>query len=52
MNVMFATPKRKANVGLEFSNIVLDEQLDVDVTIPKSYSRAYISDIVKILNSN
>ncbi len=52
MSIDFATPKRKSNVGLEFSGIMLDEEFDLEVSIPNSYARAYISDIIKILTAN
>lgn len=52
MNVVLASPKRKANVGLEFLGIVLNEQFDIESSIPNSYTRAYISDIIKILTQS
>ena len=51
MSIDFVTPKRKSNVGLEFSGITLDEVFSLDVSIPNSYARAYISDIIKIITS-
>ncbi len=51
MNIIIATPKRKANVGMEFSGITINENLDLGMSIPKSYSRTSISDIIKILTS-
>lgn len=52
MDVALASTKRKVNVGLEFSGITLDEDFDLQVSVPGSYTRATISDIVKILTNN
>ncbi len=52
MDVALASTKRKVNVGLEFSGITLDEDFDLQVSVPGSYTRAAISDIVKILTNN
>lgn len=52
MDVALASTKRRVNVGLEFSGITLDEDFDLQVSIPGSYTRAAISDIVKILTNN
>ncbi|MDO5523691.1 MAG: DUF4292 domain-containing protein, partial [Bacteroidia bacterium] len=52
MDVALASPKRKMNVGMEFSAITLDENFELPVSVPDSYTRATISDIVKILTSN
>lgn len=52
MNVALTSPKQKASVGLEFSGILLDEDFELLVSIPGSYTRASISDILKILTSN
>lgn len=52
MNIILASPKRKANVGLEFSGIVLNDSFELEMTIPNGYSRAYISDIIKILTQS
>ena len=52
MDVALASAKRKVNVGLEFSGIALDEDFDLQISVPGSYTRATISDIVKILTAN
>ncbi|MPM37311.1 hypothetical protein SDC9_83920 [bioreactor metagenome] len=52
MDVALASTKRKVNVGLEFSGITLDEDFDLQISVPGSYTRAAISDIVKILTNN
>ena len=52
MDVVLASAKRKVNVGLEFSGIALDEDFDLQISVPGSYTRATISDIVKILTAN
>ena len=52
MEVALASEKRKVNVGLEFSGITLDEDFDLQISIPGSYTRATISDIVKIITNN
>lgn len=52
MDVALASTKRRVNVGLEFSGITLDEDFDLQVSVPGSYTRAAISDIVKILTNN
>lgn len=52
MDVALASTKRRVNVGLEFSGITLDGDFDLQVSIPGSYTRAAISDIVKILTNN
>ena len=52
MEVALASEKRKVNVGLEFSGITLDENFDLQISIPRTYTRASISDIVKILTNN
>ena len=52
MNVALASTKRKVSVGLEFSGISLDEDFALQVSVPGSYTRTTISDIVKILTNN
>lgn len=52
MDVALASTKRRVNVGLEFSGITLDEDFDLQISVPGSYTRAAISDIVKILTNN
>ena len=52
MKVELATPKRKANVGLEFSGIIIDEDFELQLSIPNGYERALISDIINILTIN
>lgn len=52
MNIVLASPKRKANVGLDFSGIVLNESFELEMIIPNGYSRAHISDIIKILTQS
>lgn len=52
MNVTLASTKRKVDVGLEFSGIALGENFDLEMSVPRGYTRASISDIVKILSSN
>jgi len=52
MDVALASTRRKVNVGLEFSGITLDEDFDLQVSVPGSYTRATLSDIVKILTNN
>ncbi len=52
MNILLDSPKRQANVGLEFSGILLNDDFELSISIPNNYSRAYISDIIKILKTN
>lgn len=52
MNIEMSTPKRKSNIGLEFSGIVLNEELNLEMSIPNGYTQASISDVVKILKPN
>lgn len=52
MNVKLTTTKRKADIGLEFSNIVLDENYDLQISIPAGYTRANINDILKLITGS
>ncbi len=52
MDVGLASAKRKVNVGLEFSGISFDEDFDLQISVPGSYTRTTIADIVKILTNN
>lgn len=52
MNVKLSTSKRKADIGMEFSGIVLDEEFDLAISIPSSYSRADFNSLIKILTDN
>lgn len=52
MNISIASPDKKANVRLEFSGLTLNDNFDLSISIPNGYTRAYISDIIKILKSN
>jgi len=52
MDVALASANRKVNVGMEFSGITLDDDFDLQISVPGSYTRATISDIVKILTNN
>lgn len=52
MDISLSTPKRKSNIGLEFSSIIIDEVFSLEMSIPNSYSRASISDMIKILRPN
>lgn len=52
MDVGLASAKRKVNVGLEFSGISFDEDFDLQISVPGSYTRTTMADIVKILTNN
>lgn len=52
MNVKLATTKRKADIGMEFSSIVINDDFDLQISIPSSYSRANINDLLKIIMEN
>lgn len=51
MNVMLATPKREVNIGMEFSSIELDEGFNLELSVPKSYSKAELSKLLKLITS-
>ncbi|MDO5664748.1 MAG: DUF4292 domain-containing protein [Bacteroidia bacterium] len=52
MDITLASTNRKVNVELEFSSITLDEDFELQASIPESYTRARIADIIKILTNN
>lgn len=52
MDVSLASARRKVDVRIDFLDIVLDDVLELRASVPAGYSRASISDIVKILTNN
>lgn len=46
MDVSAVTPKRKLDVGITFSDIVLDEPMELSINIPSGYTKVTISDIL------
>lgn len=49
MNVKLETTKRKADIGMEFSSIVINDDFDLQISIPSSYQRAAINDLLKVI---
>ena len=52
MNVKLNTAKKKADIGLEFSSIVLNEDFNLQISIPASHTKASLSDLMKIIVGN
>ena len=52
MSVTAGSPKRKLDVAITFSNVVFDEPLELSVSVPDSYSRVALSEIIKVLTSD
>lgn len=52
MAVSVRAPKRKLDVDFDFSNIVLNEEVELFLSVPNGYTRATLSDIVKLLSGN
>lgn len=46
MDVSAVTPKRKLDVGITFSDIVLDEPMELSINIPSGYTKIPISEIL------
>ena len=52
MNISAGTSSRNLDVTMSFSDIVLNEPVDIQVKIPSGYSRTSLSDIIKIISAN
>lgn len=49
MNVKTSSAKRTLEVDMAFSNVTLNEIMDLQTSIPDSYSKVSLSDVIKIL---
>ncbi|HHT30538.1 MULTISPECIES: DUF4292 domain-containing protein [Petrimonas] len=52
MDIVLVSANRKMNVGLEFSGITLDEDFTLQISVPGSYTRATLADVIKMLTAN
>lgn len=53
MDIIATTPSRRLDVGLSFSDIVLNgSAADIRMNIPSGYTQTSLSDILKIISSN
>ncbi|MDR1516577.1 MAG: DUF4292 domain-containing protein [Dysgonamonadaceae bacterium] len=52
MDVSVGSSTKKAEMSLSFSDTVLDEALQLELSIPKSYVKVAFSDVLKILTSD
>ena len=52
MDVTVGSPTKKAEMSLSFSDTVLDEPMQLDLNIPKGYSKVPFANVLKILTSN
>lgn len=52
MDISAGTSSRKLDVGMTFSDIVLNEPVDIQVKIPSGYSQTSLSDIIKVISAN
>lgn len=52
MDVTVGSSTKKAEMNIAFSDVVLNQPMLLDLSIPKSYSKVAFSDVLKILASN
>jgi len=52
MKIEVSSPKRKLDIEINYSNIVLDEPLELSITIPNNYTQVNFSEIEKIITAN
>jgi len=52
MRIEVSSPKHKLDVEINYSNIVLDEPMELPITIPNGYTRTNFSDIIKIITAD
>ena len=52
MRIEISSPKHKLDIDMNYSNIVLDEPMELSITIPKGYTQTNFSDIIKIITAD
>lgn len=52
MKIEVSSPKRKLDIEINYSNIVLDEPIELSITIPNNYTQVNFSEIEKIITAN
>ncbi len=52
MDVNVESPRRKLNIGFNFSDIQADENFQLGIAVPSGYTKASVADILKILTAN